>query len=136
VRDLEELFAALAKSSFRRRFRLGLQEQQYLQAKGMAAVLEHARKFLIERLAPGEPPNDGRQTPMRGHPAFIAQHATGTCCRSCLAKWHGLEKGRALSESELDYVVDVLRVWLERQGVEEAVSEPARTKRKPQHELF
>jgi hypothetical protein len=115
VRDLEELFAALANSSFRRRFRLGLQERKYLQAKGMAAVLGHARKFLIERLVPAEPPNDGRQTPMRGHPAFIAQHATGTCCRSCLAKWHGLEKGRALSESELDYVVDVLRVWLERQ---------------------
>jgi hypothetical protein len=122
VRDLEELFAALAKSTFRRRFRLGPQERQYLQAKGLAAVLDHARKFLVERLAPAEPVNDGRQTPMRGHPAFIAQHATGTCCRSCLAKWHIMEKGRALSEPELDYVVEVLHLWLDQQAPETALS--------------
>jgi hypothetical protein len=136
VRDRDELFAALAKSSFRRRFRLGRPERQYLQAKGMAAVLEHARKFLAERLAPAEPPNDGRQTPMRGHPAFIAQHATGTCCRSCLAKWHGIEKGRALSESELNYVVDVLRVWLQRQAAQAAFSPRNSAEAEIQRPLF
>jgi hypothetical protein len=134
VRDREELFSALAKSSFRGRFQLGLQERQYLEAKGMPAVLDHARKFLTERLAPVEPQNDGRQTPMRGHPAFIAQHATGACCRSCLAKWHGIEKGRALSEPELSYVVDVLRSWLGRQAKPEL--DPERTPRDLQRQLF
>jgi len=102
----------------------------------MAAVLEHSRKFLTERLAPAEPPNDGRQTPMRGHPAFIAQHATGTCCRSCLAKWHGLAKGRSLSEAELDYVVDVLAWWLKQQAIEDRAFDAERIERKPQRELF
>ncbi len=65
-----------------------------------------------------EPANDGKQTPMRGHPVFTAQHATATCCRGCLAKWHGIEKRRQLTEAEIDYVVGVIRQWLAKQGGE------------------
>src|SRR5687767_11511728 len=97
MRDHDELFVALARSSFRRRFRLGEQEKQYLEAKGLPTALTHARDFVQQRLAPRDPPNDGRQTPMRGHPVFVAQHATATCCRSCLAKWHGIPKGAVLT---------------------------------------
>ena len=43
---------------------------------------------IIKRIAPKEPLNDGKQTPMKGHPVFIAQHATATCCRECTRKWH------------------------------------------------
>jgi hypothetical protein len=116
MRDLDDLFTALARSKFRSRFRLGPKERAYLEAKSQAVILEHARAFLEQRLAPAEPVNDGRQTPMRGHPAFIAQHATATCCRSCLAKWHGIAAGKALTPAELDYVVAVLGRWLERQS--------------------
>ena len=65
-----------------------------------------------QRLAPAEPMNDGKQTPMRGHPVFIAQHATATCCRGCLEKWHAIPHGRALSEQEQRYVVQVIHHWL------------------------
>lgn len=112
MRDLDDLFAALADSPFRSRFRLGPKEQAYVQEKTLAVVLEHGRRFLAERLAPAQPANDGRQTPMRGHPVFVAQHATATCCRSCLAKWHRIAKGRPLSEEQVDYVVRVLDRWL------------------------
>ena len=115
VRDLDELFAALSRSQFRRRFRLGPRERAYLADRGLDAVLQHARQFITERLAPAQPVNDGRQTPMRGHPVFIAQHATGTCCRGCLAKWHGIPAGQALSEDEIGHVLAVLRRWLESQ---------------------
>jgi hypothetical protein len=57
------------------------------------------------------PINDGKQTPMRGHPVFIAQHATATCCRGCLEKWHAIP-GRALSEPEQRYMVQVIHRWL------------------------
>jgi hypothetical protein len=116
MRALDELFAALARSKFRSRFRLGEQELSYLQTKGLSTIMEHARDFVEQRLAPADLPNDGRQTPMRGHPAFIAQHATATCCRSCLAKWHGIKKGKELTEEEVEYVVEVLRGWLEREN--------------------
>lgn len=77
-------------------------------------ILDHGRKFIEERLAPAEPKDDGRQTPMRGHPIFIAQHATATCCRGCLAKWHGIPSGSPLAEKQIEHVLNVLARWLMR----------------------
>ncbi len=110
--NLHEVFAALAGSSFRRGFRLRGKELEYLRNKGLPVVLEHAADFVEKRLAAAFPVNDGKQTPMRHHPAFIAQHATATCCRSCLEKWHRIPKGRALEFAEKQYVLEVIKQWL------------------------
>jgi hypothetical protein len=115
MRDLDQLFSRLTESRFRRRFCLGDMEIAYLRARGLPTVIEHARDFVAKRLAAAEPVNDGRQTPMRGHPVFIAQHATATCCRSCLAKWHGIPIGRPLDEAEQRHVVAAIQRWLEAQ---------------------
>lgn len=112
MRDIDEVFVALGRSAFRSKFRLGDGEAEYLEEKGLSVILEHARDFVVKRLSDAEPANDGKQTPMKNHPVFIAQHATGTCCRKCLAKWHGIPRGRALTQAEIDYVVTVLRRWL------------------------
>lgn len=112
VRDMDELFAALGRSRFRSRFRLTGKEAEYLRQRGIETVLEHARRFVRERLADAEPANDGKQTPMRNHPVFIAQHATATCCRGCIEKWHRIPKGRALTEAEIAYLVAVIERWL------------------------
>jgi hypothetical protein len=117
MRDMDELFAVLGRSKFRSRFRLTGKEAEYLRDKGLATILQHARDFVTKRLANAEPPNDGKQTPIRNHPVFIAQHATGTCCRSCLAKWHGIPKGRPLTQEQIDYIVEVLRRWLAGQNI-------------------
>ncbi|MGZ8215586.1 MAG: DUF4186 domain-containing protein, partial [Methylosarcina sp.] len=89
----------------------------YLLVKGLPAILDHAGDFVGKRLAPAEPINDGKQTPFRGHPVFVAQHATACCCRGCLKKWHRIPKGRALTETEEDYVVKVLERWLKEEMV-------------------
>jgi hypothetical protein len=115
VRDLDDLFDALQQSRFRRRFELGAKERDYLSAKGLSAVIAHAREFVAKRLAPALPANDGKQTPLRGHPVFIAQHATATCCRVCLAKWHGIASGRPLSADEQAHAVAAIARWLEAQ---------------------
>lgn len=112
MRDLDDLFAALERSRFRTRFRLGPREQAYLASRGLDTVLSHASDFVATRLAPALPPNDGSQTPMRGHPVFIAQHATATCCRGCLAKWHGIPPGRPLEPAEQAHVVATIARWL------------------------
>ena len=112
MRDLDAIFAALARSSFRRRFRLGDKDHRYLDERGLPTVLEHAEDFVSRRLAPAQPPNDGRQTPWRGHPVFVAQHATGTCCRSCLAKWHDIPAGHELTPEEQEHVVETIARWL------------------------
>ena len=119
-RDPDDLFAALKRSTFRARFRLKGADATYLRDKGVDAVIEHAAKFIDDRLAPAHPANDGKQTPWRGHPVFVAQHATATCCRGCLAKWHGIAKGHELSPDERRHVLSVLRRWLEGQPVESA----------------
>jgi hypothetical protein len=115
MRNLDAVFSRLAGSPFRSRFRLGEKERAYLADRGLPTVLGHAADFVAKRLSPAEPQNDGRQTPMRGHPVFIAQHATGTCCRSCLKKWHGIEGGRTLSQAEQEQIVAAIGRWLEAQ---------------------
>jgi len=112
MRDLNELFAALAKSSFRSSFHLRGKDVTYLEEKGLELVLTHAEDFIKKRLAPAEIANDGNQTPRRGHPVFVAQHATASCCRSCLQKWHRIPAGRELTLKEQAYVVVVLERWL------------------------
>ena len=114
MRDIEDLFTALSRSRFRQRFKLGIKEQAYFQAKGLAIIMEHGEDFIRERLAPAAPKNDGKQTPMKNHPVFIAQHATATCCRKCLANWHGIERGKTLSEKEIAYILQVISYWIER----------------------
>lgn len=112
LRDLETVFQALSRSPFRRKFRLSAGERGYLRAKGIATILEHGKELIASRLAPAHPDNDGKQTPFRGHPVFVAQHATGTCCRSCLYKWHGITPGHILSKAEQNHVLAVLERWL------------------------
>lgn len=112
MRDLEELFAALAKSTFRNGFELRAKDLAYLREKGLSNVLDHAEDFIGQRLAPAVIANDGKQTPMRGHPVFVAQHATACCCRGCLQKWHQIPAGKALSLAEQAYIVVVIEKWL------------------------
>ena len=75
--------------------------------------------FIKKRLAPEVILNDGKQTPMRGHPVFIAQHATATCCRGCLSKWHKISKSKELNDQEVDYVVNIIMEWIETQYIKE-----------------
>ncbi|WP_086646535.1 DUF4186 domain-containing protein [Acetobacter sp. DsW_54] len=126
-----ELWEKLARSTFRQRFHLNAQDMAYLREKGLPLVLEHGQDFIARRLAPAAPLKDGRQTPWKGHPVFVAQHATGTCCRSCLAKWHALPSGRQLNEAEQDYILSVLAHWLAGELARPDTPQPARKTRKP-----
>lgn len=110
-----DIFERLAKSKFRSRFKLRDKEKQYIQEKGLEKIRSHAEDFISKRLAPADISNDGKQTPMRGHPVFIAQHATATCCRGCLEKWHKIPKGRDLTDVEQKYIVDIIMEWIKKQ---------------------
>ncbi|CAI0748043.1 Uncharacterised protein [Serratia liquefaciens] len=112
----EALWRRLQSSPFRAKFRLNSKDQLYFDTKGLPLILSHARDFIEQRLAPPFPKNDGKQTPMRGHPVFVAQHATATCCRGCLAKWHSIPQGQALDEQQKQYIVHVISLWLERRA--------------------
>lgn len=112
---MDDIFQKLGKSEFRSKFKLKQKEKDYIAQKGMDTIRSHARDFISKRLAPANIPNDGKQTPMKGHPVFIAQHATATCCRGCLYKWHKIEKDVELNAKQQEYIVNIIMQWIERQ---------------------
>ena len=112
MQDINYLFYRLSKSKFRSSFHFKEKDISYIDKKGLDKIKEHAYDFINKRLRPSNILNDGKQTPMRGHPVFIAQHATATCCRSCLSKWHGISKNRELTDGEVDYIVKVIMTYI------------------------
>jgi len=108
--DLEE---RLSKSKFRERFHLKDDDKYYVYRRGLGTIRDQAFKFVNERLR--SPVNDGRQTPMKGHPVFVSQHHTATCCRGCLEKWHHIEKTHPLTDDEVEYVVGIIMDYIEKE---------------------
>ena len=110
-----QMFVRLSRSNFRSRFHLKAQDKQYIREKGWNTIADHAADFVSKRLAPAEPKNDGNQTPMRGHPMLIAQHATACRGRGCLAKWNGIPQGVPVSAEQQVYIVGMLMSWMRRE---------------------
>ena len=113
MRDLDATLEQLARQPFRARFHLRGRDAATVELRGMEVIRRHAHELLAQKVAPAAPHKDGKQTPYRGHPVFVAQHATATCCRGCLERWHKIPKGRALSDEEQAYAVDVICRWIE-----------------------
>jgi len=108
----EEAFLKLAQSPFRSRFHLSEKEKAYAVELGSEGLRRHAEDFIKTRLAPAFPSNDGKQTPMRGHPVFVAQHACACCCRGCLYKWYKVPKELPLSPTQQEKIVNLLLAWI------------------------
>ena len=115
MQTIDQALTKLDRSKFRSSFYLTKKEIAYLEDKRMETMRRHAQDFVRQKLAPAEPVNDGKQTPMHGHPVFKAMHATACCCRGCLNKWYRVPTGRELTESEQERIVNLLMAWLERQ---------------------
>lgn len=108
---------SLEKSKFRSSFHLKEKDYLYIQEKGLDVIERHAKDFVYYRLSSKVILNDGKQTPYKGHPVFIAQHATATCCRTCLYKWHKIPKNKELSKKEQDYIVGIIMAWIRKELV-------------------
>ena len=115
--SFDALLARLSHSRFRSRFHLGAADIELIGRKSLPVVREHAVRFLLERLAPANPVNDGRQTPWRGHPVFRAPHACACCCRGCLFKWQQIPPDRPLAAEEVERLADLLMAWISRELV-------------------
>ncbi|MBO4831118.1 MAG: DUF4186 domain-containing protein [Oscillospiraceae bacterium] len=115
MQTVQQALDKLERSRFRSGFRLSADDLAYISDRGMDVIRSHALDFVRQKLAPAEPANDGRQTPMRGHPVFKAMHACACCCRGCLYKWYRVPKGRELTPSQQERIVNLLMAWIERQ---------------------
>lgn len=114
-RIINNKLESLSKSKFRSSFHLRKYMLKYIEEKGLLTIRSHAKDFIDKHLAPAYPLNDGKQTPMKGHPVFIAEHATATCCRGCLEKWHHIPKGRELTSNEKNFILELIMAWIEKE---------------------
>lgn len=114
MQTVDEALEKLNHSKFRSSFHLRKYQKEYIKEKGMDVIESHARDFVRDRLAPAEIENDGRQTPMKGHPVFIAQHATATCCRGCLCKWYRVPEHTELTPVQQEKIVRLIMAWIEK----------------------
>ena len=114
-KSIEETSNSLAKSKFRSSFHLSKKDKEYVKEKGMDVLESHARDFVRNRLSDENPVNDGKQTPMSGHPVFKAMHGTACCCRGCLNKWYKVPVGVRLNDMQQEKIVKLLMSWIDRQ---------------------
>ena len=112
---IDERLERITQHPFRAKFHLRGQERALVQLRGAETIRRQARDLIAARVAPVEPHKDGAQTPYRGHPVFVAQHATATCCRGCLEKWHAIPRGEALTDEEQAHVIAAVDRWLRSQ---------------------
>ena len=113
-KNIDVILNKLSMSKFRSGFNLKEKDIIYINDKGLDEIKKHANDFITKRLAPKTISNDGKQTPYKGHPVFIAEHATATC-RGCLYKWHYIPKDKELSNEEIDFIVDLIMSWINKQ---------------------
>lgn len=121
MEKIQDCLSKLKTSKFRAKFKLPQKELDYYNKKGYETIKNHAYDFITKKLAPASPKNDGKQTPMKNHPVFIAQHATATCCRGCMEKWWNIKQNKELSKNEIDFAVELIMAWLENE-IEKDVS--------------
>lgn len=112
MNNVDCMLCKLSKSKFRSSFHLRKYMIDYINDKGIDAIKEHTKDFINQKIGPAFPKNDGKQTPTKNHPSFIAMHACACCCRSCLEKWHHIEKGRALTSAEKEYLTNLVMEWI------------------------
>ena len=112
---IQQKLHKLEKSKFRSSFHLKQKEIEYIEKKGLEEIKKQAYEIINKRLKPEIIKNDGKQTPMKNHPVFIGQHATATCCRGCLYKWHHIEKNKELTEHEIDFITTLIIEWIRRE---------------------
>ena len=108
---VDEMLEKLGRSKFRSSFKLRKYMIEYINRVGIDKIKSHTVDFINKNLSICLE-NDGHQTPMKGHPVFIAQHATATCCRGCIEKWHGIPKNRELNNNEKNYIYLLIIKWI------------------------
>lgn len=111
---MKAILKRLERSRFRNSFKLGDKDRAYVRQRGIAKIRQHALEFIEQRIKV-RLKNDGRQTPLSGHPVFKAMHGTATCCRNCLKRWHGVDKDKALNDRELDYFTELIVEWIKKE---------------------
>jgi Domain of unknown function (DUF4186) len=117
--DIENTFTSLKHEFIRHVFwhkPLNQYAINHARKKGKKGLRQIVRKNLTTAIGAAHPFHDGFQTTMKEDVHSVVpfgQHATATCCRKCLEYWHGIPQGQPLSDTELDYLTELVCLYIE-----------------------
>lgn len=82
--------------------------------RGLKAIRERAKQIVSKKI--GHPPVsrwDYRNCPQEGTEVIeYGRHATATCCRPCLERWHNIPQNAFLTEEQIKYCVDLVELYV------------------------
>jgi hypothetical protein len=112
---MDDIFSRLERSKFRSGIHLNEKEKIFVVNKGMQKIGEDAYDILDKKIRIKRD-SDGKQTPWHGHPVFVAQHGTATCCRKCIEKWYKIPQNKVLDERETKFFLEIILRWIEKEA--------------------
>ncbi|WP_220669707.1 DUF4186 family protein [Paraburkholderia fungorum] len=134
--DVQHTFDELQHEYIRHHFwHKAIDEKATLHArrKGRTALIASVRRRVETSVGRATPYRDGQQTPMEGNVLYYAQHATASCCRTCIEYWHGIPKGRELTHDEIGYLTALIIQFLNRR-IPDLPAGPEKIPRKPKND--
>ncbi|RZJ48871.1 MAG: DUF4186 family protein [Chryseobacterium sp.] len=113
IEDIEFTFEELQNELIRKVFwsmPIKDSDKQKALKKGIDAIKNDTIKRLTKYIGIPNPFRDGI-TPYEGNIIHYGQHATGSCCRTCIEFWHGIPKGRSLTANEVSYLSNLISAY-------------------------
>ncbi|WP_372655987.1 DUF4186 family protein [Halobacteriovorax sp.] len=110
-----DIFRRLGCSKVCCKFKLKDEQWEYLAKRGFDTILLEGRSLIVKIFNEDSLSHSCKVAPVQTHPIYIALHATGTCCRSSLEKWHKIPKSKELKEKDIFYILLVVKEWIIRQ---------------------
>lgn len=92
---------------------IDLQAMNHALRKGKKSLHEHAEHRISKSVGPSNPYRNGFQTPYTGNIVYYAQHAVAACCRNCIEVWHGIPKGKELTDAEIGYLTELVMKYVD-----------------------
>jgi hypothetical protein len=116
IDDVDHTFSELRHEFIRHHFwhvEIDEKAKNHALRKGRIALISSIPTRIANSVAAELPYRDGRQTPFRDNVLHYAQHATASCCRTCIEYWHNIPKGRPLTEPEQEYLGSLMARYIE-----------------------
>jgi hypothetical protein len=114
-KDVTYTFRALNHELIRHEFfhrPIDQHAQNHARRKGRIGMRSAAEKRLRGSVGNAKNVREGQQTPFARNILFYAQHALACCCRKCMEYWHGIPAGRALTDDEIAYLVELIMLFI------------------------
>lgn len=85
----------------------------YALKKGKIELLKTVEQRIRSSVKAPADAFDGRRTKWEGNPIHYGQHATATCCRKCIERWHDISRDVELTEKQIKYFTHLVVMFLE-----------------------